>query len=172
MMPLKSTMSATTATRETGGEVEETDLAKRIGRLVRGQPYGVLCTQSDSQPYGSLVALAATDDLSALVFSTPITTRKYRLLSACDHVAVVMDSRSGAPDELMQLEAVTATGRSHVVPRGPDFERWAGLLIGRHPHLAAFVLAESSALFHVEVVRYFHVCHFQEVRQWIPNRTS
>jgi len=172
MMPLKSAMNATTATRGTGGECEETDLAKRIGRLVRGQPYGVLCTQSDSQPYGSLVALAATDDLSALVFSTPITTRKYRLLCACDHVAVVMDSRSGAPDELMQVEAVTATGRVHVVPRGPDFERWGGLLLGRHPHLAAFVLAESSALFRVEVVRYFHVSHFQEVRQWIPTRTS
>ena len=172
MMPLKSTMNATTPTRGTGGECEETDLAKRIGRLVRGQPYGVLCTQSDSQPYGSLVALAATDDLSALVFSTPITTRKYRLLCACDHVAVVMDSRSGAPDELMQVEAVTATGRVHVVPRGPDFERWGGLLLGRHPHLAAFVRAESSALFRVEVVRYFHVSHFQEVRQWIPTRTS
>jgi hypothetical protein len=172
MMPLESKMNATTATRGAGGECEETDLAKRIGRLVRGQPYGVLCTQGESQPYGSLVALAATDDLSALVFSTPITTRKYRLLSACDHVAVVMDSRSTAPDELMQVEAVTATGRVHVVPRGPDFERWGGLLLGRHPHLAAFVLAESSALFRVEVVRYFHVCHFQEVRQWIPNRTS
>jgi len=172
MMPQKSTMYAMTATRGTGGECEEPDLAKRIGRLVRGQPYGVLCTQSDSQPYGSLVALAATDDLSALVFSTPITTRKYRLLAACDHVAVVMDSRSTAPDELMQVEAVTATGRVHVVARGPDFERWGGLLLGRHPHLAAFVLAESSALFRVEVVRYFHVCHFQEVRQWIPNRPS
>ena len=165
-------MNATTATGEMDEKCEETDLAKRIGRLVHGQPYGVLCTQDDSQPYGSLVALAATDDLSALVFSTPITTRKYRLLSACDHVAVVMDSRSTAPDELMQLEAVTATGRVHVVPRGPDFERWGGLLWGRHPNLAAFVLAESSALFRVEVVRYFHVCRFQEVRQWIPKRTS
>jgi hypothetical protein len=172
MMPLKSKMSVSAATMGTGGECEETDLAKRIGRLIHGQPYGVLCTQNDSQPYGSLVALAATDDLSALVFSTPITTRKYRLLSACDQVAVVMDSRSTAPDELMQLEAVTATGRSHVVPRGPDFERWAGLFVGRHPHLAAFVLAESSALFRVEVVRYFHVSRFQEVRQWIPNRNS
>ncbi|MCX6865746.1 MAG: pyridoxamine 5'-phosphate oxidase family protein [Verrucomicrobia bacterium] len=165
-------MNTTTATAGTDGECEETDLAKQIRRLVRGQPYGVLCTQGDSQPYGSLVALAATDDLSALLFSTPITTRKYRLLSACDHVAVVIDSRSGAPDELMQVEAVTATGRVHVVPRGPDFERWAGLLIGRHPHLAAFVRAESSALFRVEVLCYFHVSHFQEVRQWIPKHTS
>ena len=160
------------ATSGAGRESEATDLATRIGRLVRERPYGVLCTQSQSQPYGSLVALTATDDLTAFVFSTPITTRKYRLLSECDHVALVIDSRSGAPAELMQVEAVTATGRAHVVPPGPDFEHWAGLLIACHPHLAAFVRAESSALVRVEVVRYFHVCRFQEVRQWVPSRAT
>ncbi len=154
-----------------GAGSEHTDLASRIGHLVRERPYGVLCTQSQSQPYGSLVALAATGDLTSFVFATPITTRKYRLLSECDHVALVIDNRSGAPDELMRVESVTATGRAHVVPAGPDFEHWAGLLLDRHPHLAAFVRAESTALIRVEAVRYFHVCRFQEVRQWIPSRS-
>jgi len=157
---------------ETRGRGEDADLAERIGKLVRERPYGILCTQSQSQPYGSLVALAVTEDLTAFAFATPITTRKYRLLSECDHVALVIDSRSGAPAELMQVEAVTATGRAHVVPPGPDFERWAGLLIERHPHLADFVRAESSALVRVDVIRYFHVCRFQEVRQWIPSSTT
>ncbi|MFC1601323.1 pyridoxamine 5'-phosphate oxidase family protein [Candidatus Sumerlaeota bacterium] len=158
----------------TGGgqnSAAEIQLPERIGRLVRERPYGVLCTQSQSQPYGSLVALAATDDLTTFVFSTPIATRKYRSLSECDHVALVIDSRSGAPAELMNVEAVTVTGRASVVALGPDFERWASLLIARHPHLAAFVRAESSALIRVEVVRYFHVCRFQEVHQWVPSRT-
>lgn len=156
---------------ETRGRGEDADLAERIGKLVRERPYGVLCTQSQSQPYGSLVALAVTEDLTAFVFATPIATRKYRLLSECDHVALVIDSRSGARAELMQVEAVTATGRAHVVPPGPDFERWADLLIERHPHLTAFVRAESSALVRIDVIRYFHVCRFQEVRQWIPSST-
>jgi nitroimidazol reductase NimA-like FMN-containing flavoprotein (pyridoxamine 5'-phosphate oxidase superfamily) len=157
-----------------GGDQDagELQLPERIGRLVRAQPYGVLCTQSHSQPYGSLVALAVTDDLTTFVFSTPITTRKYRWLSECNHVALVIDSRSGAPAELMQVEAVTVTGRAHIVPPGPDFERRAGLLIARHPHLAAFVRAESSAVVRVEVVRYFHVCRFQEARQWVPSRAT
>jgi hypothetical protein len=154
------------------GDSEDIQLPTQIARLVRERPYGVLCTQSQSQPYGSLVALAASEDLTTFVFSTPITTRKFRWLSECEHVALVIDSRSGASAELMQVEALTATGRAHVVPPGPDFERWASLLIGRHPHLAAFVRAESSALVRVEVVRYFHVCRFQEVRQWVPSRTT
>ena len=118
------------------------------------------------------MALAATDDLTTFVFSTPITTRKYRLLSECDHVALVIDSQSGASNELMQIEAVTATGRAHVVPPGQDFERWASLLMGRHPYLSTFVRAKSAALVRVEIFRYFHVCRFQEVRQWVPGRTT
>jgi hypothetical protein len=160
------------STRKGGSDREDINLAMRIGRLVREQPYGVLCTQSDSQPYGSVVALAATDDLMTFVFATPTATRKYRLLSECDHVALVIDSRSGVRSDLMQVEAVTAEGRAQVVPPGPDFERWAGLLIGRHPVLAAFVRADSSALVRVEVVRYFHVRRFQEARQWVPRHTA
>ena len=35
------------------------DLDRIIRRLVDGQLYGVLCTQGQGQPYGSLVAYAA-----------------------------------------------------------------------------------------------------------------
>ena len=116
--------------------------------------------------------LAATEDLRMFVFSTPINTRKYRVLSECEQVALVIDNRSGAPTELMQVAAVTVTGRAYVVPPGADFENWASLLLERHPHLAAFVRAESSALFRVKVVRYFHVCRFQEVCQWVPDPST
>ena len=68
---------------------EDHALRDLVARLVREQPYAVLCTQGEGQPYGSLVALAVTDDLSSAVFATPITTRKYRLLWDCDHVALV-----------------------------------------------------------------------------------
>jgi nitroimidazol reductase NimA-like FMN-containing flavoprotein (pyridoxamine 5'-phosphate oxidase superfamily) len=144
----------------------------RIRKLLTGQPYAVLCTQGQSQPYGSLVAFAASEDLRTLVFSTPVATRKYRLLTECEHVALLIDSRSASPEDMMSIEAVTVTGHAHVIPAGTEFDRWAGLLTARHPHLAAFVKAESTALVRVDVVRYFHVCRFQEVRQWVPSGDS
>ena len=147
---------------------EECSTRERIRRLLTEQPYAVLCTQSQSQPYGSLVAFAASEDLKMLVFSTPVTTRKYRLLTECEHVSLLIDSRSASSEDMMRIEAVTATGHAQVVAPGTEFDRWAGLLTTRHPHLAPFVRAESSALIRVEVVRYFHVCRFQEVRQWVP----
>ena len=160
----------TKATQEPGDKKCSTP--ERIRKLLTGQPYAVLCTQSQSQPYGSLVAFAAGDDLKTLVFSTPVATRKYRLLTECDHVALLIDSRSTSSEDMMGIEAVTVTGHAHVVVAGTEFDRWAGLLTARHPHLAAFVKADSTALVRVEVVRFFHVCRFQEVRQWVPGSDS
>jgi nitroimidazol reductase NimA-like FMN-containing flavoprotein (pyridoxamine 5'-phosphate oxidase superfamily) len=151
---------------------DEAATPERIRRLLTEQPYAVLCTQGHSQPYCSLVAFAASDDLARILFSTPVTTRKYRLLTECEHVALLIDSRSTSPADMMRIEAVTATGNARAIPAGKEFDHWAGLLTARHPHLSAFVMAESSALFRVEVVRYFHVHRFQEVHQWVPGRAS
>ena len=151
---------------------QECPMPERIRALLAEQPYAVLCTQSHSQPYGSLIAFAASEDLKTLVFSTPVTTRKYRLLTECEHVAILIDSRSASSEDMMRIEAVTVTGHAQVVTPGTEFDRWAALLTARHPHLAPFVRAESSALVRVDVVRYFHVCRFQEVHQWVPGSDS
>jgi len=143
-----------------------------IERLLRRQRYAVLCVQGGGQPYGALVAFAVSDDFKNAVFATPVTTRKYRLLSQCAHVALVIDNRSEQSDDLMQVEAVTATGIANEVERGEPFDRWSELLISRHPYLKSFVPASTCALFRIDVVRFLHVVRFQEVRQWIPTSRS
>ena len=153
-----------------GSAAEHRQLAERIGQLVQDQPYAILCTQGQGQPYGSLVAFAVTEDLSSAVFSTPVSTRKYRLLCECDHVALVIDSRSTSSADMMNIEAVTATGRAVQVPHGQEFDQWSGLLTRRHRQLEDFVKSPTTAVFRVEILRYFDVSHFQEVRQWIPTR--
>ena len=143
-------------------------LTKRIRRLVSDQPYGVLCTQGQGQPYGSLIAFAFSDDLSRAVFATPTATRKYHLLSECDRVSLVVDNRPLYPNDMMKVEALTATGRAMEVPRGPVSQELESLLIGRHPQLKSFVKASSCALFRIDIFRFFHVGRFQEVGQWAP----
>jgi uncharacterized protein YhbP (UPF0306 family) len=149
---------------------EKHDLRDQIARLVLEQPYAVLCTQGGGQPYGSLVAVAVTDDLSSFIFTTPITTRKYRLLCECEHVALVIDSRPRSIEDMLQIEAITATGIARQISSSPQFESEAKLLVNRHPQLEPFVRAPTTALFHVDIIRYFLVTHFQEVRQWTPIR--
>jgi uncharacterized protein YhbP (UPF0306 family) len=148
--------------------LEEPAVFESIETLVHQEPFAVLCTQAGGQPYGSLVAFAFSEDLKSFAFATPVATRKYRLLSECDHVALLVDNRGRFPDDMMKVSAVTVTGRASQVQPGAGFDPWAGLLTARHPYLKAFVQAPSTALFRVDVVRYLHVTRFQEVRQWIP----
>jgi len=72
---------------------------------------------------------------------------------------------------IVVLAILTAVALARLAP-GILSDGWADLLIARHPHLAKFVRAQSSALVCVEVVRYFHVCRFQEVRQWVPGSAT
>ena len=173
--PKNASMSITDEPLFSGNETDSpvssdpgSQLSKRIQRLVSEQLYGVLCTQGQGQPYGSLIAFAFSDDLSRAVFATPIATRKYNLLSECDHVSLVVDNRPLHPNEMMKVEALTATGRAMEVPRGHNFEELERLLIDRHPQLGSFVKASSCALFRIDIVRFFHVGRFQEVGQWTP----
>ena len=148
-----------------------TAIRDQIHALLKSQPFAVLCTQGDRQPYGSVVAYAFSDDLCTVVFCTPVNTRKYRLLSECDKVALVVDSRCQHLNDMMQVEAITATGRALELESGDEYDRLAALLTERHPQLRSFVAAPSSALVRVQIVRYLHVTRFQEVHQWIPDPT-
>jgi heme iron utilization protein len=128
-----------------------------------------LCTQSDGQPYGSMVAFAFTEDLRHVVFGTPRATKKYEILTACRNVALVVNNMNRHPNDLMKVEALTATGRASEITPSEPATRWASMLVQRHPYLEAFIFSPSTALFEVEIGRYFFVRSFQEVTQWEPS---
>ncbi len=141
---------------------------KRIRNLAHGQLFGVLCTQADQMPYGSVVAFAFTDDLSRFIFATSRATRKYSLLTKCSNVALVVNNQADFPREMMKIEAFTVTGRASETTSDSAKSEWRRLFLGKHPQLREFVESPSTGLFVVETVRYFIVSHFQEVREWTP----
>ncbi len=145
---------------------------ERIQILVDSQPYAVLCIQGEGQPYGALVAFAFTPDLRHAVFTTPMATRKYSMLTRNDRVAMLIDNRPDRVGDFMNTEAVTVTGHAWHIDGGEEFHRWSELLLARHPYLRSFVHADTSALFQVDAVRFLHVMRFQEVSQWVPEPSS
>ena len=107
-----------------GGDIPESPAAtanpavrERIRQLTHEQPYGVLCVQGGGQAYGALVAFAFSEDMQHAVFVTPVATREYRLLSECDHVALVIDNRPDRLGELMEIER--SAGRVRTARNGP-----------------------------------------------------
>jgi hypothetical protein len=69
---------------------------------------------------------------------------------------------------MTEVEAVTITGKVEELKSGPAYDNGLWLLKKRHPYMVDFLDSPSTALFRIDVVRYFHVIRFQEVSQWIP----
>lgn len=130
--------------------------------LFRSQPLAVLATHNRGQPYGSLVAFAATEDLAYLVFSTTRSTRKFANLSADPRAAMVIDNRSNHPSDLRFARAVTATGRAVEIPKDASGD-FLAIYLNKHPHLEEFVSSPSCALIKIRVDVYYVVTRFQNV---------
>ena len=145
-----------------------TNIESSIRKMLDSQPFSILCTQGDGQPYGSLVAFAHTGDLKHFFFTTPKATRKYMLLSKCSRISLVVDTRSEHPNDMKKIEGVTITGTATELSPGENYDPGIKMLQERHPYMAEFLAADSTALFRIDVVRYFHVTRFQEVTQWTP----
>jgi nitroimidazol reductase NimA-like FMN-containing flavoprotein (pyridoxamine 5'-phosphate oxidase superfamily) len=137
-------------------------MRKDLKELFANQPLAVLSTQNEGQPYASLVAFAAREDLKALFFATTRATRKYANLSSDPRVAMLMDNRSNEVADFRWAMAVTATGKAEEVT-GQDKEKVLKTYLAKHPHLEEFVRSPSCALLKIRVERYYVATRFQSV---------
>lgn len=139
-------------------------LNKALRELLRTQQLAVLATQGGGQPYGSLVAFVATDDLKHLLFATTRATRKYANLLTESRVAIVVDNRSNRDSDFHEALAVTVMGKAQEV-KGSERDRLIELYLSKHPYLEEFVMAPTCALLRVTVDRYYMVSRFQNVME-------
>lgn len=144
--------------------MDESELRKAIKGLLTSQQLAVLATQGGGQPYSSLVAFAATDDLKYLLFATTRTTRKFANLSAESRVAMLVDSRSNQDSDFHNALAVTAMGIAREV-NDREREHFLKLYLKKHPYLQEFVESPSCALLSVRVDKYYMVSRFQNVME-------
>jgi len=122
----------------------------------------VLATQGNGQPYGNLVAFAATENLKSLLFATARGTRKFANITLEPRVAMVVDSRTNQRVDFKRAVAVTATG---IVEEAESTERdhLLKLYLSKHPHLKKFATSPTCALLRVKVDTYYVVKRFQDV---------
>jgi len=137
-------------------------IKKDLKGLFESQPLAVLATQSDGQPYTSLVAFSSSKDFKELYFATTRATRKYANLMANPRTALLMDNRSNKPSDFRWAMAVTALGRAQEL-NGDKAKRVAKLYLAKHPHLEEFLTSPTCALVGVEVRTYYLVTRFQDV---------
>jgi len=142
----------------------EKKLRLRLGELFRSQNLAALSTHHDGQPYASLVAFYAADDLKHIYFATPKTTRKFSNLSADNRVAVMVNSSINQLSDFHRAISVTAVGNAEVVAES-EKEPILNLYLAKHPHLEDFVRAPTCALVGISVKTYYLVKNFQNVME-------
>ena len=145
----------------------ETPVVKSIRNLVQQSPYAILCSQINGQPYGSLLAYSASEDLGSIYFATPKSTRKYNILSSEDRVSFVIDNRHLENFNHMSISAVTITGIAREVKELTAKQEYSAILLKKHPFLKELLHAQSAALFEIETHRFLFVERFQEVKEWV-----
>ncbi len=143
--------------------MDNSEQTKQLLReLFDTQLQAVLATDCEGQPYTSLMAFVATDDLGRLLFATYRDTHKYRNLRDNPQAALLIDNRTCRLSDHFEAIAVTATGRIAEVPAA-DSERFLALYIARHPNLEEFVVSPACALMAMQVEHYYIVSRFQQV---------
>lgn len=140
------------------------NLRKMLRELFSSQRLAVLATQGGGQPYTSLVAFAATEDLKHLLFATTRSTRKYANLSDESRVSLLVDNRSNQDSDFHKAIAVTATGSAEEVSE-QERDHLVSLYLRKHPHLEEFVTSPTCALLKVRVRTYYTVSRFQNVME-------
>ena len=136
-------------------------LEQSIRSLLNSQRVAVLATQAGEQPYTSLVTLAASPDISYLVFPTLRNSQKNRNLAACPQVALLVDNRSKQESDLSAGTALTVIGKAAEAPAS-EREALRQLFLAKHPRLQTFLDDPDCALVKVQVQRYVFVRGFRD----------
>jgi heme iron utilization protein len=136
----------------------------RLKELLNSQSLAALSTHRAGQPYASLVAFYAADDLKHIYFVTPKTTRKYANLAADSRVALMVNSSTNNISDFHQAISVTGVGKATEVV-GSESEAILVQYLAKHPHLEDFARSPTCALIGVTVGVYYMVKNFQNVME-------
>jgi heme iron utilization protein len=140
---------------------------ERLNALDKDQLHAVLATESDGQPYTSMIAYALTPDKKGIVFITPQKTRKYKNILKNNNISLFIDTRSNTEKDYMNAESLTILGNAIPVRKGRKWSELAGVLVRKHPDLNKIMHSIETRLIFVKISRCIHVTRFQTVSEWI-----
>ena len=124
------------------------EIRDRLKDLCASQKLAVVATHCGGQPYASLVAFVASDDLRDIFFVTARTTRKFANLTKDSRVAVLINSSTNAESDFHEAVSITATesreaGRIFMLPA----QKWARRISGVYGNaLAVAAPAQAHAV--------------------------
>jgi nitroimidazol reductase NimA-like FMN-containing flavoprotein (pyridoxamine 5'-phosphate oxidase superfamily) len=141
------------------------EIQRRLRDLFESQKLAVVSTQTGGQPYASLLAFVATDDLRHIFFVTARTTRKFSNLTSDSRVAVLVNSSVNQESDFHNAISITVTGTAKEI-QGSEKQSVLNLYLAKHPYLEDFARSPSCAMIKVSAKSYYMVQNFQNVMEF------
>jgi nitroimidazol reductase NimA-like FMN-containing flavoprotein (pyridoxamine 5'-phosphate oxidase superfamily) len=138
------------------------EVKKRIERVLGSQSIAVLGTVKENEPYSSLVGFVITEDLREVIFATMRQRKKYKNMEANPRVTLMIDDRNVQKNDFNETTSITVIGSVEDV-QGDEREKYASLLVNRHPVLTDFVSFPDCAIMRVSVDKIYVVSDFESV---------
>jgi nitroimidazol reductase NimA-like FMN-containing flavoprotein (pyridoxamine 5'-phosphate oxidase superfamily) len=135
---------------------------QRIEKTIKSQKIAVLGTSRENEPYSCLVAFAFAEDLKEIIFATKRKRLKYQNMMVNPRVALMIDDRDKQESDFGNTTSITVIGSAEDTVNQPH-ERYASLLIKRHPELTDFVNSPDCAVIRVKVDTVYVVSEFESV---------
>lgn len=143
----------------------DNNLSLKIKNILNQEDFCVLASASENQCHTSLISFVASEDLSKIVFATPIKTKKYDYIKDNTAVSLLFDTRSKGISNINDLVALNVNGKAKILKGSQDIDLWSKLLIEKHQYLKDFIVANTSALILIEIEKYSYVTSFQKVSE-------
>lgn len=119
--------------------------------ILTGNTIGVLATAGEDGPHTSLMTYVAPIPPRVVYFVTARDSRKWQNMQAEPIVSMLIDTRTGHPEDRSRISALTIRGRVAEVDHPEEFRRASEQLLEVNPALGHFLDADDSVLCRVDI---------------------
>lgn len=137
-----------------------------VEKTLETQKFGVLATLMGEYPYTGAVTFAAPPDAKYIIFATPRHTRKYTNLKAHPKASIFVSNAANQIDDISGAIGITAVGDAMELHHTPGNQQYYDLLQNKHPYLKGFIDSDSTAIFILNILKYYVVRDFQRVYEF------
>lgn len=143
----------------------QVQIKEYVHQILNKIHFGVLATESDSQPHACFIAITTNDDVSQLYFATYRNTRKYLNLIQNENVCILFEYKNEKKDNQQEISILTAFGKAKELNRVHSNAIINAHLL-QHPEFKTFLESSDCAFFQVTVDAYQLVLGVDEIYWW------
>jgi nitroimidazol reductase NimA-like FMN-containing flavoprotein (pyridoxamine 5'-phosphate oxidase superfamily) len=161
MTPMNSNFHDANYTELNNG-IKKDKIKQKIKHILKSQLYGVLATSYKNQPYTSLLAFVASEDITSIYVATGKSTHKYKNVNENEKVAFFIDTRANNNFDVNTAYTLTVFAKAKERNRN-EIPHIKKLYLSKHPHLNSFIHSKNVEFVQFKVSKFSFVERFQNV---------